>query len=78
MVQITNEHLKFLEESKQVFENEPLRVTHINEDETLISLRFGEDRDCISIYRLDGHVAFFAQQIDPVLLSKKVIEKVEF
>lgn len=59
------EHLAFLEESKKVFEENPLRETHISKDDELIALRYGENRDCVYIYSLNCEVAFFAQQIKP-------------
>jgi hypothetical protein len=62
---IRPEHLDFLEESKKVFEENPLRETHISKDDELIALRYGEDRDCVYIYSLSCAVAFFAQQIKP-------------
>ena len=77
MLYITNDHLDFLNECKEVFLNEPLRETHINKEETLIGLRYGEDRDCIDVYELNGHVAFFAQQIESILLEKRVKNKEE-
>ncbi|MFC5528431.1 hypothetical protein [Cohnella yongneupensis] len=61
---ITREHLRFLEESKVVFANEPRRETHCNHDLTLIALRYGDSRDCIRIFQLDGEVAFFSNIID--------------
>lgn len=72
MKQISNEHLKFLEEAKQIFIDEPFRETHRNDDETLIALRYGEDRDCVWIYELGESVAFFAQQIEPMPIEKKL------
>jgi hypothetical protein len=62
---IRPEHLAFLEESKKVFEENPLRETNRNSDDSLIALRYGEDRDCIYIFSLSCEVAFFAQQITP-------------
>lgn len=69
MTQITNEHLNFLREAISEFERFPFRETFRNEDETLIALRMGEDRDCVMIYKLDGYVANFVQQISPVPLE---------
>lgn len=65
MTQITNEQLKFMWEAKKVFEVYPYRETYRNEDETLIALRMGEDRDCVMVYELEGYVANFVQQMKP-------------
>lgn len=69
MGQITKDHLDFLHEAKVEFELNPFRETIRNEDDTLIALRMGEDRDCVMIFRLDGYVANFVQQINPVPLE---------
>lgn len=55
---IYQEDLDFLEEAKQVFENDIRRETHTNDDEDLIALRRGEDRDCVHIIRLGEEVMF--------------------
>lgn len=62
-MQITQEHLCFLEETKQVFSSDVRRETHINKDGDLIALRYGMDRDCIKIIMLGENVGFFAQMI---------------
>ena len=77
MPHITKEHLEFLEECRREFENEPLFETWRNEDETLIALRMGMDRDCIEVYELGERVANFTQQIEPVLLNKTIINQEE-
>lgn len=64
-MQITNRHLKFLEEAKDLFSNNPRASTHRDEDVGLIALRYGLDRDCIWTFELGEEVAFFAQQIPP-------------
>lgn len=59
-MQITREHLNFMEEAKTAFEENYRLETYRNENDTLIALRYGMDRDCIQIYKLDGEVGFFA------------------
>lgn len=66
MSQITKEHIDFMEEARRNFLVYPRLDTHRNDDDTLIALRVGMERDCIMIYRLDGYVANFVQQIPPV------------
>lgn len=60
MVQIKQWHLDFLEESKRAFEKDDRLETHRNEDDTLIALRYGIDRDCIKVFELGEDIAFFA------------------
>lgn len=72
MKQIRKEHLEFLEEAKQAFINKPFQETYRNDDETMIALRYGLDRDCVLIYELGDKVALFAQQIEPVLIEKNI------
>jgi hypothetical protein len=62
-MQITQFHLRFLEEATEVFHEDVRRETHINEDGDLIALRYGLDRDCVRIFALDGEVGFFAQMV---------------
>jgi hypothetical protein len=57
--ELTKEHLDFYQECKEVFERLYKRETHINEEGTLIGLRYGADRDCIRIYDLGPERAFF-------------------
>ena len=70
---ITPEHLKFLEESKKAFSENIRLETYTNKEDSLIALRYGEDRDCISIFPLGEEIAFFAQQIEPSPTFRKVI-----
>ena len=65
-MQITKEHLVFLEEVKRMFESNPNYKTYRNGEETLIALRRGVDEDCIQIYELGQEVAFFAQYLEPL------------
>lgn len=74
-MQITKEHLSFLEESKRIFQENLLRETHMNEDGSLIALRYGADRDCIKIFELGEEVAFFVNQIEPAPLQRKVVRE---
>ncbi|CAM3364969.1 hypothetical protein PALU110988_18765 [Paenibacillus lupini] len=65
-MQITKRHLIFLEEAKRAFIENPHYETYRNEENNLIALRRGEDRDCIEIYKLSGRVGFFAQMMADV------------
>lgn len=60
MTQIYREHIDFMEEAKQAFENNERLETYRNDNDTLIALRHGMDRDCIQIYKLGEEVGFFA------------------
>ena len=57
-MQITGEHLAFLQEAKEAFEQNDKRMTYRNSE--LIALRYGEGNDCIRIFELGPEVAFFA------------------
>ncbi|MGO4181842.1 hypothetical protein AB4Z17_11720 [Paenibacillus sp. TAF43_2] len=63
-MQITKQHLEFLEEAKIAFLVNVRWDTYFNDHSGLIALRFGPDRDCIRIYELGDEVGFFAQMID--------------
>lgn len=63
MTQIYREHLDFMEEAKKAFEENLRLETYRNEEETLIALRYGIDRDCIQIYKLGEEVGFFANMM---------------
>lgn len=69
MTQISKEHLRFVEQAKIAFEGNPIQETYRNDEESLIALRMGEDRDCIMVYRLDGYVGNFVQQLKPVRIN---------
>ncbi|APC48980.1 hypothetical protein BME96_12605 [Virgibacillus halodenitrificans] len=69
MTQISKKHLEFVGEAKKAFEDNPIQETHRNGEETLIALRMGADRDCIMVYRLDGYVGNFVQQLQPVRIN---------
>lgn len=64
MIHVTPEHLNFVEEAGKAFEQNARFETYINEEETLIALRYGEDRDCIVVYELGEGIANFTQQVD--------------
>jgi hypothetical protein len=64
-MQITKYHLDFLQECRQVFDDEIIRTTHISVGDDLIALRYGADRDCIKILELGQEVGFFSQMIPP-------------
>ncbi|MFD1335774.1 hypothetical protein ACFQ4N_09460 [Oceanobacillus iheyensis] len=65
MTQISKEHLEFVEEAKKEFNSNPLLETYRNGDDSLIALRMGKDRDCVMVYKLNGCVANFIQQLNP-------------
>ncbi|WP_077301515.1 hypothetical protein [Virgibacillus pantothenticus] len=74
MTQISKDILNFVEEARQEFDSNPWYETYRNENETLIALRMGVDRDCIVVYRLDGYVANFVQQMPPAPLKRIVVK----
>ncbi|WP_172369602.1 hypothetical protein [Sporosarcina jiandibaonis] len=55
---IYQEDLDFLQEAKEAFESDYTLFTYRNDDDSLIALRRGEDRDCIHIYRINEEVLF--------------------
>ncbi|MBU8770289.1 hypothetical protein [Cytobacillus oceanisediminis] len=65
--------LDFLNEAKQIFQENPRMETYRNDEETHIALRYGMDRDGIVIYKLDGKVGHFAEVMDkaPNLILKE-------
>ena len=66
MGDIYQEDLDFLEEAKQAFQANVRQETYRNKEETHIALRYGEDRDCIYIYRL-GEKVLLANNIMPAV-----------
>ncbi|MFB4258946.1 hypothetical protein ACE106_07270 [Shouchella clausii] len=77
-MQITKEHLEFMNSSKKVFAANPQRETHRNEEGTLIALRMGIDRDCINVYELGEEVANFVQMIAPHPYPTKPVRDFSF
>jgi hypothetical protein len=77
-MQITKRHLAFVQEVNRVFEDEPLRETCRSEDDSLIALRMGMDRDCIDLYELGDHVALFAQQTEPCPMPRRTVREFAF
>jgi hypothetical protein len=67
--QITKDHLAFVQEAKEVFENNSIIETYRNVDCSLIALRYGSDRDCILVYELGDEIANFVQQLEPKKLK---------
>ncbi|QXE02798.1 hypothetical protein [Terribacillus sp. DMT04] len=63
MSYITQEHLDFLNEANQAFDNDIGLTTYRNEELGLIALRRGVERDCIQVLNLGEEVAFFAEQL---------------
>lgn len=66
-MQITKQHLDFVQEAKEAFEDNPLFETWRNDDDALIALRMGMDRDCVEVWELGNYIANFVQQMDPNL-----------
>jgi hypothetical protein len=64
MKDITPRHLVFVDEAAKSFDENPRQETHRSEDNTLIALRMGMDRDCVMVYELGEYVGNFVQQVD--------------
>ncbi|MEK4712277.1 hypothetical protein [Sporosarcina sp. FSL K6-5500] len=58
MTGIYQQDLDFLEEAKRAFSENHRLETYRNMEDTHIALRYGMDRDCISIYKLGEQVMF--------------------
>lgn len=71
MTQITNRHLAFVQEAKGVFEDNALRETCRSDDDSLIALRMGMDRDCVEVWELGNYIANFVQQMGPTPQPRK-------
>lgn len=73
MANLYPEDLAFIQEAKAEFEAHFELETHIDTERKLIALRFGPDRDCLKIFRLDGEVCFVhnIMQPAPAKLRKK-------
>lgn len=78
MTQITKQHLDFVQEAKEVFEAAPLLETYRNDDDTLIALRMGMDRDCVEVWELGNKIANFVQQMDPYPMPRKVVREFSY
>lgn len=70
--------MSFLHEAKEAFEDNPLLETYRNEDDTLIALRMGIDRDCVDVYEIDSHIANFVRQLDPARLPRGEVRMLSF
>jgi hypothetical protein len=77
-IQITKRHLAFVQEAKEVFEDNSLLETYRNDDDTLIALRMGMDRDCVEVWELGDNIANFVQQMEPNPLPRKVVREFSF
>jgi hypothetical protein len=77
-MQITKNHLAFVKEAKEAFEEYPLLETWRSDDESLIALRMGEDRDCVNVYELGGEIANFVQQMEPYPMPRKAVREFAF
>lgn len=74
MTQITKRHLDFVQEAKEAFEGNPDGYTYRNgDDDSLIALRYGADRDCVLVYELGEKIANFVQQMDPCPVPRKPV-----
>lgn len=60
MMQITKEHLAFLDEAVDAFEDNDLLETYRNDEGKFIALRYGRGRDCVRIFELGYEIGFFA------------------
>lgn len=75
-MQITKNHLAFVQEAKEAFEARPLYETYWNKDDyDLIALRMGMDRDCVIVYELGDEIANFVQQMEPNPKPRKVVSE---
>lgn len=72
--QITKQHLAFVQEAKEVFEDNPLRETCRSDDDSLIALRMGMDRDCVEVWELGENIANFVQQMEPCPKPRKAVQ----
>jgi len=67
---INKQHLDFVDEVREAFEFNADLTTYRNEDDSLIALRFGLDKDCILVYELGGCIGNFVQQMNPSTARK--------
>lgn len=69
-------HLDFMEEAKKAFESDLNLVTYRNTAGNLLALRYGMDRNCISIHEIGPEIGFFAEVMekaeDPLDQAKKL------
>jgi fructosamine-3-kinase len=73
-MQITKNHLAFVEHAARAFEANPLYETFRHPSYgNLVALRMGEDRDCVNVYELGDEIANFVQQMEPCPLPRKAI-----
>lgn len=77
-MQITKRHLDFVGVAKGVFEDEPLRETCRSDDDTLIALRMGMDRDCVEVWELGDIIANFVQQMEPCPMPRKIVREFSY
>lgn len=80
--QIEQRHLDFVKKAKEAFENDLSLYTFRNgtndDNDTLIALRYGIDRDCVLVYELGECVANFVQQTRPVPNPRSEVMKFAF
>jgi fructosamine-3-kinase len=78
-MQITKNHLAFVEHAARAFEANPLYETfHHPSYGNLVALRSGEDRDCVNVYELGDEIANFVQQMEPCPTPRKVVREFGF
>lgn len=63
MIQISKEHIKFAQSAALLFDGNIQAETLTSNDEDLIALRYGMDRDCVAIYELGKPIANFVQHV---------------
>ena len=64
-MEISKTILSFVEEAKKQFAYDKQLTTYRDWNESLIALRTGEDRDTITVFKLDSFVADFTEQLEP-------------
>lgn len=63
--------LLFVEEATRFFNESENHHTYRDSEEEYIALRYGLDRDCIKVYKLDEELEFFEQWCDKVESPRK-------
>lgn len=58
MLSIYQEDLDFLEEAKKSFQKNARLETYRDKENERIALRYGPDRDCIKVFKLEREILF--------------------